>query len=548
METQNVQPDRTGHYTVQLGAVSKDGLPADVFMTGEARWLAVQIGNEAEQPRVTLVAVPYAMKAADAEMLGGKPASAYLTSEVLPSAGNSSAAAAIAPASTSHAEAKPSTMTTPKNNVAAPVTPCSITSDGTASTGSIAKFTAPCNIQSSGITETAGKVGIGISTPGAMLDVNASNTINSPVAQFGSFVTDSSNSILVHNVFCPFNLCLPQTLAKGSSEVFLSGQPNTYVPGTRPGDGGFRVVPGRNIVFGDSTTSRMVIASNGEVGIGTAIPASNLDVAGLQHTLLGNTGCGGAFGGIGFGPSSLTDCTHYSILGEGVHTYLNRPTGGQILFREGNVTEMVLASGGNLGIGTTTPTFPLHVNGIIRAETGLSLGGNSALSVDAPGVIGGQFLVRNGTVSIGGDTPMSSAPHLSFSGSFPGAFCNDMTCGCNHTVTINCFNGSIAVGGYFVADKAITITRVSVSLGNVIDKSCGNLAGIKLVYGVPTFLDFQYIVVPQPNVHFFDSGPLSLAIPAGNAVLLTLTQPTTSCTVGSSGGGYAFVNVGYVMQ
>src|SRR4029077_10409425 len=35
METQNVQPDKAGRYTVQLGAVSKGGLPADVFMTGE---------------------------------------------------------------------------------------------------------------------------------------------------------------------------------------------------------------------------------------------------------------------------------------------------------------------------------------------------------------------------------------------------------------------------------------------------------------------------------------------------------------------------------
>ena len=61
-----------------MGGVTKDGLPADVFMTGEARWLALQIGNEAEQPGVTLVAVPYAMKAADAQTLGGLPASAFV--------------------------------------------------------------------------------------------------------------------------------------------------------------------------------------------------------------------------------------------------------------------------------------------------------------------------------------------------------------------------------------------------------------------------------------------------------------------------------------
>ena len=78
METQNLQPDKAGHYTVQLGAVSNGGLPAEVFMTGEARWLAVQLAGETEQPGVALVAVPYAMKAADAQTLGGLPASAFV--------------------------------------------------------------------------------------------------------------------------------------------------------------------------------------------------------------------------------------------------------------------------------------------------------------------------------------------------------------------------------------------------------------------------------------------------------------------------------------
>jgi hypothetical protein len=34
METQNVQPDKTGHYTVMLGSTSIQGLPADIFVAG----------------------------------------------------------------------------------------------------------------------------------------------------------------------------------------------------------------------------------------------------------------------------------------------------------------------------------------------------------------------------------------------------------------------------------------------------------------------------------------------------------------------------------
>jgi hypothetical protein len=47
LETQNVVPDKTGHYTAQLGATSAKGLP-------------------------------YAMKAADAQTLSGLPASAFV--------------------------------------------------------------------------------------------------------------------------------------------------------------------------------------------------------------------------------------------------------------------------------------------------------------------------------------------------------------------------------------------------------------------------------------------------------------------------------------
>jgi len=78
METQNVQPDKNGHYSVMLGSANGKGLPAEVFVTGEARWLAVQASGQAEQARTLLVSVPYALKAGDAETLGGKPASAFL--------------------------------------------------------------------------------------------------------------------------------------------------------------------------------------------------------------------------------------------------------------------------------------------------------------------------------------------------------------------------------------------------------------------------------------------------------------------------------------
>jgi hypothetical protein len=81
IETQNVAVDGSGHYTAYLGANHAQGVPPELFASGEARWLGVQASGQAEQPRLLLAAVPYAMKAVDADTLGGVPASSYVSSQ-----------------------------------------------------------------------------------------------------------------------------------------------------------------------------------------------------------------------------------------------------------------------------------------------------------------------------------------------------------------------------------------------------------------------------------------------------------------------------------
>lgn len=90
-ETQNVEVDSAGHYTVLLGSTLAAGLPIELFTSGDAQWLGVARQGEPEQPRIMLVSVPFALKAGDAETLGGKPASAYAQAPV---PGSSSAATA----------------------------------------------------------------------------------------------------------------------------------------------------------------------------------------------------------------------------------------------------------------------------------------------------------------------------------------------------------------------------------------------------------------------------------------------------------------------
>ena len=88
LETQSVHLDATGHYSVQLGSTQPNGLPKELFASGDARWLGVRAEGQVEQPRVLMLSVPYALKAADAETLGGLPPSAFVLATPATAASN----------------------------------------------------------------------------------------------------------------------------------------------------------------------------------------------------------------------------------------------------------------------------------------------------------------------------------------------------------------------------------------------------------------------------------------------------------------------------
>jgi hypothetical protein len=55
LETQNVTADSNGRYMALLGATKPEGLPAELFIGEQARWVGVQVQGQPEQPRVLLV-------------------------------------------------------------------------------------------------------------------------------------------------------------------------------------------------------------------------------------------------------------------------------------------------------------------------------------------------------------------------------------------------------------------------------------------------------------------------------------------------------------
>jgi len=282
-EVQNLAVDAAGHYTSLLGARSATGIPVEVFSTGEARWLGVQAERQPEQPRVLLVSVPYALKASDAETLGGLPASAFLRASAAP-------VAVAAPANY---------INTAAVNAAARSAVAAAIAVNNPTLGYVPYFyDAGGDLQNSSIFQaTTGNVGIGTTNPAAMF-----------------------------------------TLVGTNPSIRLENYSNT------PGDS-----PNFNFYTGRGTPTAPLATQSGDnlgqfasAGYnGAAFPGSKVKV-----TFLSTENWTASANG-----TAMTFATT-----------LNGTTA--------RTERMRIDNTGNVGIGTTTPAFPLSVNGVIQSTTG----------------------------------------------------------------------------------------------------------------------------------------------------------------------------------
>ena len=82
-EEQTVKANEAGKLTVLAGATSDNGIPQALFASTDARWIGIAVKGELEQPRIMMVSVPYAVRARDAETIGGRPATDFVRVEEL---------------------------------------------------------------------------------------------------------------------------------------------------------------------------------------------------------------------------------------------------------------------------------------------------------------------------------------------------------------------------------------------------------------------------------------------------------------------------------
>jgi len=272
LETQNVTADNNGHYAALLGSAKPDGLPADLFTSGQARWVGVQVSGQAEQPRVLLVSAPYALKAGDAETVGGLPASAFALASPATKSGTPAAASPATGNSQGKAGAAPGAAVT-----------------GSGTTNYVPLWTSSTNLGNSVIYQSGSQIGIGTTTPGAELGVKGTTIISgtgtSGILQVTNTATSGAASAIVATTHSPgANAIRGTTASTGTGAGVL---------GTTASTSGYGVEGNATATSGGAAgVYGTTAASNGEGVLGTATASTGNAVGVYGATASTGAGAG----------------------------------------------------------------------------------------------------------------------------------------------------------------------------------------------------------------------------------------------------------------
>lgn len=268
LETQNVQADARGNYSVQLGVTKSEGLPLELFSSGEARWLGVRVNGGEEQPRVLLLSVPYALKAADAETIGGLPPSAFVLAA--PVMGGVTSLNGVSSSASSASVPPPAA-----SNVT--------TTGGTVNT--IPLFSAAANIQNSILTQT-GTTAVNVAGKLNLPATGAATAAGGKSSRQETFVASSFSSSSSAAVNQTFEL-IAEPLANNTATP--SGTLNLlYGSGTTtPAQTGLKIGSNGVITFAPGQTFPGGSGTGTVTSVGLTAPTTDFSVTGSPVTAAG---------------------------------------------------------------------------------------------------------------------------------------------------------------------------------------------------------------------------------------------------------------------
>ena len=254
----------------------------------------------------------------------------------------------------------------------------------------------------------SGNVGIGTATPGGTLSVVGTSAAveahilnNSATGyqalRFGVDSASPTGAVLGH-----FNGSFSTSGAYIANGSYLAGYgPGGLTLGTEHASGAVNFFTGGSA----AANQRMIITSSGNVGIGTATPKTKLDIKQSEDTFVG---------GLHIRRATTND-TWALATGSDNSLYMGYATNasGADAGSDFTVYPLVLTGGGNVGIGTAGPGYKLDVQGgQINSSGGLCIAGDCKTSWSQVGGGGSSqwtgtssIYYNGGNVGIGTTTP-----------------------------------------------------------------------------------------------------------------------------------------------
>jgi len=191
-----------------------------------------------------------------------------------------------------------------------------------------------------------GKIGVGTNSPGAKLEVKGDATVDdTPQLIVASGGAD--NNSIIH--FTDDDGGQVNAIGALEGNILTLASVNELVFKTGTGS-----------ILGNTNT-KMTIATDGNVGIGTTSPAAKLEVLGVNNDAILTLSRGNA--------SQYLTFRGYQMASNGNHMLVSADDAKQVwLGHQSASSELIIDVGGNVGIGNTNPSYPLVVNGVAAAN------------------------------------------------------------------------------------------------------------------------------------------------------------------------------------